>query len=690
MKILRSSLFLLGAALMLGDHGFASVGANTPFISFEAEDGQLNGGATIRSMQELPKERSSPEKEASGRAFVELNGTGQSITWTNKTAQPFSAINIRFSIPDAAQGGGTTNTLNLYVDGKLRQSVPLNSAQCWLYQSNGNKNPAAGSPYKYFDETHLFITGDPVAPGSSLTLQQDAANTAAFYWIDVVDLEAPPAALPQPPDSLSVSDFGAVANDATVDSTAAIQRCFDAAAEQKKIAWMPMGTFYLLKEKGLRAHDITIAGAGMWYSTIYRKCPLPSSPNGLPEIFAPVSCTVKNLCFDQNAPARDGPNGDGGGVNIKGDGWLVDSVWVQHASSGVWGDGSNGTVQNCRMLSTWGDGINLNNGNSGNDGNNLTARNNFVRGTGDDCLAINSDKSSHLMNHITFINNTSVAPWEANGFGIYGGKDIVVKDNLICDAATESGLSIGVFGDQGSSLESGTVEGNVIVRSGDASHAGLSIGTDNEPNSIANVYVANNTVINPIKQAVGLRKGANIIIQDNHIDGGNRPGFVIESCAAGSGIFIGNTAKNISSGEPDSLESTNKYAVIRPILATSNKTSLGQISAENCTEGGQDLGAIADGDWSLYPGVDLKDAVTFIARVASAGAGGSISVYLDNSAGTPVGTCAVPTTGGEQTWATVSCPLNGVTGSHDIYLVYHGTGKKLFGLEWFAFSPAQQ
>ena len=182
----------------------------------------------------------------------------------------------------------------------------------------------------------------------------------------MIDLEAPPPPLTQPEGSLSITDFGAVPNDSKTDSTEAIQHCFDAATSQGKIAWVPSGMFYLTTTKGLHAKNITIQGAGMWYSTIYHNYPLPSPKGGASCIIEPVSCTLKDLCFDQNAPARDGPYGDGGGINIKGSDWLVDSVWVQHTSSGVWGDGFKGTVQNCRMLSTWGDGINLNNGNSGN------------------------------------------------------------------------------------------------------------------------------------------------------------------------------------------------------------------------------------------------------------------------------------------------------------------------------------
>ena len=66
-------------------------------------------------------------------------------------------------------------------------------------------------------------------------------------------------------------------------------------------------------------------------------------------------------------------------------------MWTQHTVSGFWASGTGGTVQNSRFTTIWADGVNLNNvALTGTTGNNLTATNNFVRGTGDDGMAINS------------------------------------------------------------------------------------------------------------------------------------------------------------------------------------------------------------------------------------------------------------------------------------------------------------
>src|SRR5258708_6910865 len=84
----------------------ATVGATTPFVSVEAESGRLAGGAIVHALAAPPTNQfTTPEIEASGRAFVELKATGQSVTWTNNSASNYTALNLRFSIPDATNGG---------------------------------------------------------------------------------------------------------------------------------------------------------------------------------------------------------------------------------------------------------------------------------------------------------------------------------------------------------------------------------------------------------------------------------------------------------------------------------------------------------------------------------------------------------------------------------------------------------
>ncbi|WP_246143796.1 glycosyl hydrolase family 28-related protein [Actinacidiphila oryziradicis] len=261
---------------------------------------------------------SSAALEASGHAYVHLSGTGQSVQWTNTTGQPISFVNLRVSIPDSPSGGGITATLDLYVNGTFRQALNLNSKQTLVYEGNNNyntsdnQNPADGNPRVFYDESHAFVTGTPIAPGSTFSLRKSSSSTAAYYDVDVIDVENPPAPLTQPANSVSITSCGAVADNTptngaadsqAVDSRAAIQNCINQAQSQAKILWIPQGTFYVKGVDGLQAQGITIAGAGMWYSTIYRDVPLPNS-TPLGALFSVTSCTVQNLHIDANEQRR--------------------------------------------------------------------------------------------------------------------------------------------------------------------------------------------------------------------------------------------------------------------------------------------------------------------------------------------------------------------------------------------------
>ena len=151
--------------LCMASTAFATVGATTPFTSFEAENATLAGGAQVQLLTSAPTNQySSPLLEASGHAFAQLTATGQAVTWTNTTGQNFTAINVRYCIPDTPTGGGTNTTLDLYVDGVFRQALAVNSRQTWLYENSTNyndndQNPADGLPRVFFDDIHAFIAG---------------------------------------------------------------------------------------------------------------------------------------------------------------------------------------------------------------------------------------------------------------------------------------------------------------------------------------------------------------------------------------------------------------------------------------------------------------------------------------------------------------------------------------------------
>ncbi|HXR08786.1 MAG TPA: carbohydrate-binding protein, partial [Candidatus Acidoferrum sp.] len=123
------------------------------------------------------------------------------------------------------------------------------------------------------------------------------------------------------------------------------------------------------------------------------------------------------------------------------------------------------------------------------------------------------------------------------------------------------------------------------------------------------------------------------------------------------------------------------------VAAVSYDIQVGGVVPETCSEGGQDVGTIQNGNDLVFNHVDFGvGAVSFNARVASATSGGNIEILLDSTNGTLVGTCAVPGTGGWQTWVTESCSVSGAAGIHHLCLKFSGGSGYLFNVEWWKFN----
>jgi endoglucanase len=105
--------------------------------------------------------------------------------------------------------------------------------------------------------------------------------------------------------------------------------------------------------------------------------------------------------------------------------------------------------------------------------------------------------------------------------------------------------------------------------------------------------------------------------------------------------------------------------------------------------GGLDVGWIDSGDWMAYSNqvVSIPSSGSYDVqyRIASAGGGGSIR--LEESGGaTNYGTISVPSTGGWQTWATITQRVTLSAGNHSFGLVAVTGG---FNINWFKISSVQ-
>ncbi|HVM47196.1 MAG TPA: carbohydrate-binding protein [Candidatus Acidoferrum sp.] len=91
-----------------------------------------------------------------------------------------------------------------------------------------------------------------------------------------------------------------------------------------------------------------------------------------------------------------------------------------------------------------------------------------------------------------------------------------------------------------------------------------------------------------------------------------------------------------------------------------------------CSEGGQCVGFIRKSNWLRYDGVDFgAEAESITLRVAAApGTGGKVELRLDGAEGELLGTCEVPSTGGWQTWQSLTARITPTGGKKNLCLVF--------------------
>jgi len=87
----------------------------------------------------------------------------------------------------------------------------------------------------------------------------------------------------------------------------------------------------------------------MWYSVTYWN--VQGSYTGNNQITGPGG-TFENFAMDSNSNRETHKCG----LNLKGNNWLINGVWLQHAGPGIWVQGTNGTVENNRINNSFADG----------------------------------------------------------------------------------------------------------------------------------------------------------------------------------------------------------------------------------------------------------------------------------------------------------------------------------------------
>ncbi|MFJ9060487.1 discoidin domain-containing protein [Streptomyces sp. NPDC102409] len=395
-------------------------GARTPFVEQQAEDARTNG--TVLGPDWA---YGTLAAEAVGRRAVELDKPGEYVEFKLKKAA--NAVNVRYSVPDSADGKGIDATLGTYVNGRFAEPLAVTSRYSWYYgQFPWTNNPADGGRRQLYDDARLMF--DHTLPaGSTVRLQVGKNDKAPRYVIDTADFEYVGAPKSAPHRALSVTSFGADPS-GKADSSTAFQRAIDAASGTGRTVWIPPGTFTVTRH--LIVDHVTMRGSGPWYSVLH------GAGVGVYGDYAPDASSDVHLAdfaiFGEVTERDDSDqvNGIGGALAHS----TVDNIWIQHTKVGAWLDGpfDDLRMSRLRILDVTADAVNFHDGIT-----NSSVTDSYVRGTGDDGLAMWSDRHPNSGN--AFARNTVKSPALANNIALYGGRDNKVTDNLVTDTLVQGG-----------------------------------------------------------------------------------------------------------------------------------------------------------------------------------------------------------------------------------------------------------
>jgi len=468
----------------------AGRGASVDFAEQEAENAATNGTVIgpDRSAYTLPA-------EASGRKAVKL-APGQYVEFTLPGAA--NAITVRYSIPDAPGGGGITAPLDVSVNGGRPTIMTLTSQYAWLYnQYPFSNDPNAGllhpdwwitecscvpaattppptivkpfRPNHFYDEQRLFL-GRTYRTGDTVRLTAPAGSGAAWTVVDLLDTQ-----LVGPPHidliAANVLAFGADPFGRR-DCADAFDRAIAFAKRRHLKVYLPPGTYQV--NRHIIVDNVTIEGAGSWYTIVKGHEVALSTPAPDLSVHTGVgfygryvadggSTNVHLSGFAIEGDVReridtDQVNGIGGALSNS----TIDGLYIHHTKVGMWFDGpmSNLRITNNVIADQIADGINFHTGVT-----NSVVSNNVIRNTGDDGLAMWSEKTADAGD--TFDHNTVQTPVLANGIALYGGTDNTVSNNLVADPIREgSGIQVGSRFGAVAFTGHVWVTGNTTVRAG--------------------------------------------------------------------------------------------------------------------------------------------------------------------------------------------------------------------------------
>lgn len=530
----------------------STIGADMPYTRYDSGEANLGGGAELKTSNNWNLEEIA--SQASNQSYVNLPEDGAYAEWTMNTSG--DGVVMRFTMPDTSNGMGQDGSLDVYVNGEKVKTVDLTSYYMWQYMDgNPNDVPGTGTACFAFDEVH-FRLDEALKAGDKIRIQSSGANNLV-YGVDFLEIEEVEAPIAQPENSYSITDYGAIPNDEQ-DDYQAIIACIEAADKAGKDVYIPEGTYHIDQIWSLKATDMKITGAGIWYTNIQftnskaQSGGIDGAGNG--NIGNIEFCNMyinSNLRsrYDENAIYKCF-------MGTYGDNAYIHDIWEEHFECGFWiadyneplDYSDNIMIANCRIRNNFADGVNFCQGTS-----NATVYNCSVRNNGDDGLAVwnNDYLSAKDTENNTFCYNTIEFSWRAGSIAIYGGNGHEIYNNYIRDSFMASGIHLNtVFpGYKFNNTQNIHFANNIIVRSGTSYESwGSELGAVDIIGDVKNITFDNTYIYSA--QHDGVRVGDNIsgiVFNDLYIYGagvdGNRPE---KASVAHRGAAIMNFGGNVS------------------------------------------------------------------------------------------------------------------------------------------------
>ncbi|WP_046216480.1 right-handed parallel beta-helix repeat-containing protein [Paenibacillus wulumuqiensis] len=229
--------------------------------------------------------------------------------------------------------------------------------------------------------------------------------------------------------SLSIVEFGAVANDGK-DDYAAVNAAITAARAQGKDVYVPAGTFQL--SDIINVNSVTLKGAGKDKSILTSTNPERGSID-----LTGTSPALRDLKHEYATvvPRGNGENEKNSITVRSATNFTIDQVLVNKASTAgiLVKESTGGTITNNTVQNTNADGIHMTGGSSG-----ITVQSNLVQHVGDDTIAVVSYGTDldaagrpEATHNIRILNNDVGYDSGARGITVVGGHDVWIESNSI-------------------------------------------------------------------------------------------------------------------------------------------------------------------------------------------------------------------------------------------------------------------